>query len=53
MEGCAVFFNSYTNVYKMYREELCEKQTSPCSTFKIIATIMGLEIGVIIFSSRL
>lgn len=47
VEGCAVIFNSYTNVYKMYNEELCEKQTSPCSTFKIIATIIGLENEVI------
>ncbi len=45
LEGCAVFFNSDNNVYKMYKEELCEKRTSPCSTFKIIATIMALENG--------
>lgn len=47
IEGCAVFFNSDTNVYKMYNEELCEKPTSPCSTFKIITTMMGLDKGVI------
>jgi bla regulator protein BlaR1 len=31
----------------MYNEKLCEKRTSPCSTFKIIATIMALENGVV------
>jgi bla regulator protein BlaR1 len=46
-EGGAVFFNSDTNVYRMYNKALCEKRTSPCSTFKIVATIMGLENGVI------
>ena len=47
INGCAVFFNSSTNVYKMYNKELCEKRSSPCSTFKIISTLMGLENGVI------
>lgn len=47
IEGCAVFFNSDTNVYNMYNEELCEKRSSPNSTFKIISTLMGLENGVI------
>lgn len=47
MKGCAVLYNSDTNTYAMYHKELCEKRTSPCSTFKIIATIMGLDKGVI------
>ncbi|MDF2948534.1 MAG: serine hydrolase [Sedimentibacter sp.] len=47
IEGCAVFFNSNTNTYMMYNKKLCEKRTSPCSTFKIIATIMGLDKGII------
>ena len=47
IEGCAVFFNSDTDVYNLYKEELCEKRASPCSTFKIVATIMGLEAGVL------
>lgn len=46
-EGCAVFYNSDDNVYKIYKEELCEKRTSPCSTFKVIATIMALESGTV------
>ncbi len=47
IEGCAVFFNSNTNTYMMYNKKLCEKRTSPCSTFKIVATLMGLDNGVI------
>ncbi len=43
VKGCAVFFDSESNTYTMYNEELCEKRISPCSTFKIIATIMGLD----------
>jgi beta-lactamase class D len=43
LEGCAVFLNSDTNVYSMYKEELCEQRSSPCSTFKIITTLMGLD----------
>jgi bla regulator protein BlaR1 len=43
IEGCAVFYNSDANVYNMYNEELCVTRTSPCSTFKIMATLMGLE----------
>lgn len=47
MEGCAVFKKDDSSDYTMYNKELCEKEVSPCSTFKIIATIMGLEKGII------
>lgn len=47
IEGCAVFFNSNTKVYNMYNDELCEKRSSPDSTFKIISTLIGLENGVV------
>lgn len=47
IKGCAVFYNSNTKVYKMYNKELCEKRSSPDSTFKIISTLIGLENGVI------
>lgn len=45
IKGCAIFFNSDANVYTMYNEELCEKRSSPNSTFKIISTLIGLENG--------
>ncbi len=47
LSGCAVFFNRDTKVYDIYNEELCEKRSSPYSTFKIISTLIGLENGVI------
>jgi bla regulator protein BlaR1 len=47
IEGCAVFFDRNTNVYNMYKEELCKKRSSPDSSFKIISTLIGLENGVL------
>lgn len=47
IEGGAVFFNSHSNVYNIYNEELYNQPSSPCSTFKIISTLMGLEEGII------
>lgn len=47
IKGCAVFFNRDTKVYEMYNRELCERRSSPNSTFKIISTLIGLENGVI------
>ena len=47
IEGCAVFYHQTTNEYIMYQEEACDKQSSPCSTFKIISTLAGLETKVI------
>lgn len=47
IQGCAVLLNRDTKVYTMYNEKLCEKRTSPCSTFKIIAALMGLDKGII------
>lgn len=45
--GCAVFYNDATHEFQVYNKELCEIQTSPCSTFKIISTLMGLESKVV------
>ncbi len=47
IEGCAVFLNSQTHEYKIYNIERSNQFSSPCSTFKIISTLMGLETGVI------
>lgn len=47
IKGCAVFFNRDTKVYEMYNRDLCEKCSSPNSTFKIISTLIGLKNGVI------
>jgi len=46
-QGCAVFYDYGNNRYDIYNKEKCEMQYSPCSTFKIISTLEGLESGVI------
>jgi len=45
--GCAVINNLNEGQYLIYNQELSEKRSSPCSTFKIISTIIGLESGVL------
>jgi bla regulator protein BlaR1 len=47
MKGTAVFYNGKKNSYYIYNKELADYQSSPCSTFKIISCLMGLESGVI------
>lgn len=47
INGCAVFYNSDTNTYQYHNKQECEEQVSPCSTFKIISVLVGLEKGVI------
>lgn len=45
--GCAVFYDVNKNQYNIYNDELANEKKSPCSTFKIISTIMGLDTGVV------
>lgn len=47
VNGSAVFYNIENDEYRLYNEQACEIQYSPCSTFKIITTLLGLENGVI------
>lgn len=47
INGCAVFYNPSNSEYKIYNRELSEKESSPCSTFKIMSSLMGLENGII------
>lgn len=47
VKGSAVFYNIEQDEYRLYNEQACEKQYSPCSTFKIITTLLGLENGAI------
>ncbi len=47
MKGTAVFYNGKENSYYIYNKELADYQSSPCSSFKIISCLMGLESGVI------
>lgn len=48
LQGCCIFYNSELNEYKVYNETESKERYSPCSTFKIIATMLGLEKGVIV-----
>ncbi len=45
--GCAVIYNVTENEYNFYNKEMCVIQTTPCSTFKILSTLMGLQNDVI------
>lgn len=47
LNGCAVFYSPEDSQYIRYNEELSEIPSSPCSTFKIISSLAGLEYGVI------
>lgn len=47
IRGGAVFYEPGLHSYTYYNPELWEYESSPCSTFKIISALMGLEHGVI------
>ena len=47
INGCAVIFAPHENTYYFYHQELALIQASPCSTFKIISTLMGLNNGIV------
>ena len=40
--GTAIFYNPAEEKYTVYNKELSEKQSSPCSTFKIFSTYVGI-----------
>lgn len=46
-EGSFVLFDSNNNEYNIYNRIKSEEQISPCSTFKIINSLIGLETKVI------
>jgi beta-lactamase class D len=46
-DGCFVLFNKNKNEYIIYNEAKSKKQISPCSTFKIICSLIGLETNVL------
>lgn len=43
VNGTAIFFTPENNTYTVYNPTLSEKQSSPCSTFKIFSTYVGLS----------
>lgn len=47
LNGSAVFYDAVQNQYSVYNQELLNERRSPCSTFKIISSLIGLENGII------
>lgn len=47
INGAAVIYSPTDNCYQIYNQELDLTQRSPCSTFKIISSLIALENGVI------
>lgn len=47
LNGAAVFYQPKENSYQIYNPELANERRSPCSTFKIISSLMGLKEEVI------
>lgn len=47
INGAAVIIDTTENCYRIYNLELADTRRSPCSTFKIISSLIALENGVI------
>lgn len=43
INGAAVIYDSAKNCYQIYNRELANTRRSPCSTFKIISSLIALE----------
>ena len=48
LTGAAVIYDRAENRYAVYNGELAGIRRSPCSTFKIISSLIGLEQGIIL-----
>lgn len=48
INGTAVIYDAAENSYQIYNRELAQTRRSPCSTFKIISSLIGLEKGIIV-----
>lgn len=47
INGAAVIYDPTENCYQVYNQELALTRRSPCSTFKIISSLIALENGII------
>ena len=45
--GAAVLYDPSASCYRIYNPELADTRRSPCSTFKIISSMLALENGII------
>lgn len=48
LNGAAVVYDASSRQYTMYHSELAMTRRSPCSTFKIISSLIALENGIIV-----
>ncbi len=48
IKGCMVIYDEEANEYLIYNKELANTQSSPYSTFKIMAALIGLQEGVLL-----
>lgn len=46
--GTAVIYDPSNRRYTVYNQKLAETRSSPCSTFKIISSLIALENGIIL-----
>lgn len=47
INGAAIIYDPAENCYQIYNQELALTRRSPCSTFKIISSLIALENGII------
>ncbi len=45
LNGGAVIYLPNENKYQIYNENVCDTRRSPCSTFKIISSLIGINLG--------
>lgn len=48
LNGTAVIYDPSNRRYTVYNQKLAETRSSPCSTFKIISSLIALENGIIL-----
>ncbi len=48
INGCAVIYSPVQEEYLFFNEDMCRREESPYSTFKIISALLGLQNGVIV-----
>lgn len=48
INGAAVLFDASANRYTVFNSELAGMRRSPCSTFKIISSLIALENGIVV-----
>ena len=47
INGAAVLYDSSDGEYRIYNQELAQTRRSPCSTFKIVSSLIALENGIL------